>query len=100
MTGAPGGRLVRTAGWLLTPLVVWAASFLGGWVGALVGRAVGGILGGGVWLLAGSVAGGAGGLVGWLRVMSRRRIPAPPAEVLDEPRDGRSSAAGRNDETT
>ena len=61
MTVAPGGggRLVRTAGWLLTPLVVWAASFLGGWLGALLGRMVGGLLGGGVWLLA--CMNGAGG---------------------------------------
>lgn len=26
--------LVRIAGWLLTPLVAWAASFLGAWIGA------------------------------------------------------------------
>ena len=25
-------------GWLLTPLVVWAASFFGAWLGALVAR--------------------------------------------------------------
>lgn len=28
--------LVRLAGWLLTPLVAWAASFVGAWLGALV----------------------------------------------------------------
>ena len=29
-------HLVRIAGWLLTPLVAWAASFIGAWLGALV----------------------------------------------------------------
>ena len=31
-----GRTLVRLAGWLLTPLVAWAASFLGAWFGALI----------------------------------------------------------------
>jgi hypothetical protein len=29
-------RQLRRVGWLLTPLVVWAASFLGAWGGAAV----------------------------------------------------------------
>jgi uncharacterized membrane protein YfcA len=29
--------LIRFAGWLLTPLVAWAASFVGAWLGAAVG---------------------------------------------------------------
>ncbi len=28
--------LVRIVGWLLTPLVAWAASFVGAWIGAVV----------------------------------------------------------------
>lgn len=28
--------LVRIAGWLLTPLVAWAASFVGAWIGAWI----------------------------------------------------------------
>jgi hypothetical protein len=28
--------LVRIAGWLLTPLVAWAASFIGAWFGAWI----------------------------------------------------------------
>ncbi len=28
--------LVRIAGWLLTPLVAWAASFIGAWIGAWI----------------------------------------------------------------
>ncbi|TFG51259.1 MAG: hypothetical protein E4H38_01975 [Gemmatimonadales bacterium] len=30
------GRLVRLVGWLLTPLVAWAASFLGAWMALAV----------------------------------------------------------------
>lgn len=29
-------RVIRFLGWLLTPLVAWAAAFLGGWLGALL----------------------------------------------------------------
>ena len=55
-------RLLRLVGWLLTPVVVWAASFLGGWIGAtvqgpngglswlVIGAVVGGMVGGGVWV--------------------------------------------------
>ena len=27
-------RIIRFFGWLLTPLVAWAAAFFGGWIGA------------------------------------------------------------------
>jgi hypothetical protein len=33
-------RLIRSAGWLLTPLAAWAVSFLGAWIGARIGRLV------------------------------------------------------------
>jgi hypothetical protein len=33
-------RLIRSVGWLLTPLAAWAVSFLGAWVGARLGRLV------------------------------------------------------------
>lgn len=29
-------RVIRFLGWLLTPLIAWAAAFLGGWLGALL----------------------------------------------------------------
>ena len=29
-------HVLRIVGWLLTPLVAWAASFIGAWLGALV----------------------------------------------------------------
>lgn len=58
-------RLLRIAGWLLTPLVAWAVSFFGGWIGALIGaQAESG--GDGVrWLLGGAIIGGALGVVSW-----------------------------------
>lgn len=54
-------------GWLLTPAVVWAASFLGGWLGAVISGKL-------VYLVVGGVVGGAGGLAGWIWVM-RRGVP-------------------------
>jgi hypothetical protein len=33
----PARRLLVIVGWLVTPLLVWAAAFLGGWLGARVG---------------------------------------------------------------
>jgi len=32
--------LVRLGGWLLTPLVAWAASFVGAWLGATIASGV------------------------------------------------------------
>ncbi len=67
-------RLVISAGWLLTPIVVWAASFFGGWAGAQVGESIGFLVGGGVvfgalvlaaWILA----------IRWLTKRSKRRPP-------------------------
>ncbi len=52
-------RLVRLIGWLLTPVVVWAASFLGGWLGAALGKTMRYMVGGGV--AAGTLA-----FVGWV----------------------------------
>ncbi len=66
-------RLLRLAGWLLTPVVVWAASFLGGWVGALVAGASASHDGDLVWLVSGAIVGGTAGLVGWLWLARRSR---------------------------
>jgi hypothetical protein len=35
---AAARKLVRFVGWLLTPLIAWAASFVGAWIGAEVSR--------------------------------------------------------------
>ena len=70
-------RLVISAGWLLTPVVVWAASFIGGWLGAAIGR-------GSVPLLGGGVAAGTAALAGWillLRWIERMGKQTRPREV-------------------
>ena len=70
--------LLRIALWLLTPLVVWAASFFGAWLGVLLAGTdlrllgLGGLLGGGL------------GLAGWLFVLRgvhhhHERRESPPA---------------------
>lgn len=65
----------------------------------MVGRTLGGFLEGGVWLLAGSLAGGTAGLVGWLRVMSRRRLRPPNTGSPDAPENKPEPMTGRSDET-
>ena len=72
MTAPRGKRVVRSLGWLLTPVVVWAASFLSGWAVALATSADRGTMGI-VQLTIGSILGGTVGLVGWLVVMRRGR---------------------------
>jgi len=65
-------RRARWIGWLLTPVVVWAASFFGGWLGAALGKSTG-------YLLAGGVSVGTAGLVGWALLIRRvgKTIRAP-----------------------
>ncbi len=70
----PADRLLRIVGWLLTPLVVWAASFLGGWIGAAIGRSVGSPESGLVWLLGGAVLSGAGVFILWVGVAQKRAL--------------------------
>jgi outer membrane lipoprotein SlyB len=63
--------LLRLGGWLLTPLLAWAASFLGAVVGSLVGGSFGDpYLGIGLTAVAGAVA-GILAIVLWLRVLRR-----------------------------
>lgn len=79
MTGESRRRLTRIAAWLLTPMVAWAASFLGGWIGALAGRGAGSAAAGLKWLGGGAVLGalvGAGIWMVWL-IRSGRRPPPP-----------------------
>ena len=63
--------LVRLVGWLLTPLVAWAASFLGSLLGSLLGAMMG-TARGGLWITA--ALGGLFALTsawGWLRFLRR-----------------------------
>lgn len=69
MTGESARRLIRVVAWLLTPVVAWAASFLGGWLGAVIGRRAAGPQGGLIWLGGGAVAGAVAGVVGWVLVL-------------------------------
>jgi len=68
----------RVVGWLLTPAVVWAASFVGGWAGAWIGAAVQGTDVGIAWLVVGAIVGGTVGLIAWVWRLKRasRRPPA------------------------
>ncbi len=79
MSHSRASRFLRPVGWLLTPVVVWAASFLGGWVGALTAglrqKGEAGLW----WMVIGAVAGGLLGLVGWLLAMRWLLPVAPPA---------------------
>jgi len=72
VTGSRGRRTIRLLGWLLTPVVVWAASFLGGWIVALATSADRGTFGI-IQLTVGAVVGGTVGMLGWLGVMRRGR---------------------------
>lgn len=87
MTVPVSGRGLRLAGWLLTPAVVWAASFAGGWLGALLGARVGSSESAIAWLVGGSVIGGTAGLAFWiLRLMrgarlARRKSAESPADA-------------------
>jgi hypothetical protein len=65
-------RIVTVLGWLLTPFVVWAASFCGAWLGALFARRVPGPFGGIEWLVLGAVVGGVTALFLWVHRLRRR----------------------------
>lgn len=71
MTGERLRRSLRVVAWLLTPLVAWAASFLGGWLGAVIAGGGSGRRGGLLWLGAGAVIGGVVGVAGWVVLLRR-----------------------------
>jgi membrane associated rhomboid family serine protease len=78
-------RRLRVVAWLLMPVAVWAASFCGGWLGAL---AVEGRIdqSGPLWMGLGGALGGLIGLVMWLlllRVLGRpkRKEDQQPAST-------------------
>ncbi len=83
MTHKPPNRLLQTAGWLLTPVAVWAAAFLGGWLGAFVARLRQVGEAGLVWMLVGGVLGGTVGVVVWVVVL--RRLGRPWEAASPEP---------------
>lgn len=66
-------RLLEVTIWLLTPLAAWAASFFGGWLGALLGRNLSSPGAGLAWLVGGAVVGAVAGGLGWLYFARRLR---------------------------
>ena len=73
MTASARKRVLRFVGWLLTPFVVWAASFSGGWIVAVATSADRGTAGI-VQLGVGSALSGTMGLIVWLLIMRRGSI--------------------------
>ena len=71
-------RFYRFVGWLLTPLVAWAVSFLGGWLGAATAKSATG-------LIAGSAIGALVGAVGWGVLMVRLGVRGKDKELMAEP---------------
>jgi hypothetical protein len=63
-------------GWLLTPVVAWAVSFLGGWLGAALGTRIESDYGSTALLAGGALAGAVAGALGWIVIMRRfdRRV--------------------------
>ncbi len=82
MTGEKTHRLIRVIAWLLTPVVAWAASFLGGWLGAVMGKGATHPTGGLLWLGTGALIGGVVGVAIWVVLLRRwtaRQATTPPA---------------------
>ncbi len=68
----PGtARLLVRFGWLLTPVVAWAVSFPGGWIGALLGTRLGSDYVAFGLLAAGSLVGAFAGAAGWIVLLRR-----------------------------
>ena len=86
-----GRGLVRLLGWLLTPLVAWAAAFLGAWLGAgAAGRLKNSTVG--AWVVVGLGAGfGIAAAWGWLHYL--RRSPRLQRSLAVAP-DGTPLPAG------
>lgn len=81
---------MRVFGWLLTPLVAWAASFLGAVLTARLTGSMGVARGQLLATVIGGAVAGALGLLGWLRLL--RRSPEL-RETLEVESDGTPSAA-------
>lgn len=74
-------RRWRIVVWLLTPLVAWAASFFGGWIGAMMARDAGQGASGLFRLGQGAIVGGGIGLALCLIVLrGLRDRDGPPAD--------------------
>jgi len=77
----PARDRLRAIGWLLTPLVVWAASFFGAWLGALLARQLGRQEMGIELMAGGAVVVALVATLFWIRLLRRSRRtrhPSPP----------------------
>jgi hypothetical protein len=77
LSRSPLARTAIIVGWLLTPVVAWAASLLGGWIGALIAPKVSQGFGPLAWLFAGLFLGALGGVLAWvwlMRLLNRRTM--------------------------
>lgn len=98
--------LLRFVGWLLTPLVAWAASFFGAWVGAQAARLTDDSTVGLVLSLTGGAGFAVAGTLLWMRTLRRspelREVLAvteegiPTVAIEETPEEGRPDA-GAND---
>jgi HAMP domain-containing protein len=95
--------ILRFVGWLLTPLVAWAASFFGAWLMALAAPTFDDSSIGLILAVAGGAVGAISATVLWMRLL--RRSPelrevlqvteeGIPAAAVEEPQD----EAGRRDQ--
>jgi hypothetical protein len=71
---------LRRVGWLLTPIVVWAASFLGAWLGALGARRFGGPWGGIGLMMVGAAGLATLAVILWVLFLRRRARPPAPSD--------------------
>jgi hypothetical protein len=77
LSRSPLAHTAIIVGWLLTPVVAWAASLLGGWIGALIAPRVSQGFSPLAWLFAGLFLGGLGGVLAWvwlMRLLNRRTM--------------------------
>ena len=85
---------MQVAGWLLTPIVAWAVSFLGGWLAAWLAPDEPSLWGGLQWLGGGSLVGAVVGAGIWVLLMRRmggwpdRRMEGDSARRAAGPPDG------------
>ena len=84
---------LRRVGWLLTPLVVWAASFLGAWGGAVLAERLGQMNRGLEWMAGGAALAAVAAAAGWLFVVRRVRHGAG-ADPAAPPGDSPSGSSG------
>ena len=75
MTPPPHRRLFAIVGLLLTPVVAWAASFLGGWLGSLLAARIASDRAAFLAMALCALGGAAIGTLVWIKALVRYRVP-------------------------